>query len=616
MTPTVVLGRAADALAIALAALAIWTAGRGVFDNAWYSGLTVALGVAVVLLPGGRTDAVPSPLGTAARAALALAFAGLIAVWLRVMLAQEMFFVDITRAQHLMAWAAFALLAFVTWRAFGPPMALVMGAAAAWAALPFGADESWTRMAESLWYSTDGVFGRPVEVVGRIVLVYIAFGAVLQASGAGAVLLRLAFVATARMAGGPAHAAIVGSALFGTLSGAAVANVVSTGVFTIPVIKRAGFSPRFAGGVEAAASTGGQITPPVMGVVAFLMADLTGQPYLTVVLAATIPAALFYAALFLAVRVEARRLGVRATPPSEREPATRGDALRSLAFVAPLGVIVWLLVEGRTAQYAGFYALLTAFALCLALFPGFRHPRAWLAALVEAGRASAALMVVVAAVGFVVGVVNMTGVGLTLAQGILALSGASLTLSLVLVALGCLVLGMGVPSAPAYLVVAVVMGPALERLGVPTLAAHLFMLYFAVLSVVTPPVALAAFAAAPIAGAGPMKTGWAALRLAAPGFAIPFAFVAHPDMLLTDGVAPLGLAWGVGAFALAAWCIATALGRFDARRLAAWEAAARIGAAAAVLAPVPAVSAAGGAAALGLIALHHAGSVRRQEETP
>ena len=156
-------------------------------------------------------------------------------------------------------------------------MALVMGAAAAWAALPFGADESWTRMAESLWYSTDGVFGRPVEVVGRIVLVYIAFGAVLQASGAGAVLLRLAFAATARAwPAGPAHAAIVGSALFGTLSGAAVANVVSTGVFTIPVIKRAGFPPRFAGAVEAAASTGGQITPPVMGVVAFLMADLTG----------------------------------------------------------------------------------------------------------------------------------------------------------------------------------------------------------------------------------------------------------------------------------------------------------------------------------------------------
>ena len=268
--------------------------------------------------------------------------------------------------------------------------------------------------------------------------------------------------------------------------------------------------------------------PPVMGVVAFLMADVTGIAYVNIIVAAAIPAALYYVSLFAVVLIEARKQGIRPLPAEERPRLTATDWLQSIAFVVPLAVIVVLLSQGYTAQFAGFYALAAAFVLCVALFPKFRHPLAWWRALVSGGRTAATLMVIVAAVGFIIGVINMSGVGLQFAQGILAVSGDTLIVSLALIMLGCLVMGMGVPSAPAYLIVAIVMGPALEQLGVPTIAAHLFMLYFGVLSVVTPPVALAAFAAAPIAGSPPMATGVAALRLSIAGFIVPFLFVYHP----------------------------------------------------------------------------------------
>lgn len=596
-------GYIADALAVVLAALAVYTAGFGAFDNLGYSGVTVALGAVIVLI---RTATTPALFPI--HAVLAAVFLWLSWVWLGIMREQEMFFINISDAQLMMGWAAISLIGYVTWRSFGMPMLLVYLAVAAYALLIAG--ESWGRIAENLWYSTDGVYGRPVEVVGRIVLVFIAFGAVLQASGAGAVLLKLAFAATGRFIGGPAHAAIVGSGLFGTLSGSPIANVVSTGVFTIPIIKRAGFKPKFAGAVEAAASTGGQIMPPVMGVVAFLMADVTNIPYLQVVLAATIPALFFYASLFMVVLIEARRQGIGVQPAEEREPVTRQDWLQSLAFFVPLGVIVWLLLEGRTAQFAGFWALVTATVLCLVLFPGFRHPRAWLQALRDAGRTSGILMVIVAAIGFVIGVINMTGVGLQFAQMILGVSGTSLFLALILVMIGCLIMGMGVPSGAAYLIVALVMGPALEGLGLPTIAAHLFMLYFAVLSVVTPPVALAAFAAAPIAGARPMETGVEALRLSVAGFIIPFLFVAHPDVLVIEGMTVTGFVWAVAAFFGATWMFVTGFARHETAPLPVWQWALRLAAAVLILIPEPATSLPGLALAVGLTVLH------RMQATP
>jgi TRAP-type uncharacterized transport system fused permease subunit len=260
-------------------AIASTVSGIGVPDSIVVSGGTVVLGMLVMLLSGAAGQpsaehAIWPNLLNLIDLVLAVLFVVLILVWFRIMFAQEEFFIEISSLDNISGWLAFGILGWATWRFFGLPMVLVYLFAIVYVLagdyLPGifrGSSEHWTRVAENLWFSTDGAFGRPVEVVSRVVLIYILFGAVLQASGAGKVLLKFAYAATGKFAGGPAHASIVGSAMFGTMSGAAVANVVSTGVFTIPIIKRAGFRPVFAGAVEAAASTGGQIMPPVMGVV-------------------------------------------------------------------------------------------------------------------------------------------------------------------------------------------------------------------------------------------------------------------------------------------------------------------------------------------------------------
>ncbi|MCG6858658.1 MAG: TRAP transporter fused permease subunit [Salaquimonas sp.] len=582
------LDRIAAILAAFMSAFAIYVAAFGVFDNIIVSGLTVLIAVLYGFVSWRATETSPGPTWLlVAHAVLALVIIALFYDWAELMFEQEYLFVTISLAQDVFAWISFALIAYLTWRFFGMPMLLVIAAAGVYVLAPStfgGGGEHWTRVAENLWFSTDGVFGRPVEVVGRIVLIYVVLGAVLQSAGAGEVLLKIAFAATGRLAGGPAHAAVVGSAMFGTMSGAAVANVVSTGVFTIPVIKRVGFSPRFAGGVEAAASTGGQIMPPVMGAVAFLMADITGISYLKIIVAAAIPALMYYGSLFAFVSVEARRMNIKPLPKSERARLTRDDMVKSLAFWAPLAVIVAVLVTGRTAQNAGAYATAIAFVACLILFPEFRHPRKWWEALVDAGRSSAVLMVVVAGIGFVIGVVNMTGVGIMFAESVLAYSHSSLSIALVMVMLASLFLGMGVPTGAAYLIIAIVLGPAISSLGVPLVAAHLFVLYFGVLSSVTPPVALSAFAAAPIAGAKPMETGWAAVRLAAPGFIIPFVFIYHPDVLLiVEGATITGAVWACGAFAISTWGLVTGLVGWEGVALPYWQRAIRLAAGIAVL---------------------------------
>ncbi|WP_209428102.1 TRAP transporter fused permease subunit [Pararhodobacter sp. SW119] len=611
--------------AVALAGLAVYAAAFGVFDVTRFTAITVGLATTIGFLMLSLGESSTLDVGTAEpprpvpadlpRMALHLALATFSAWalwdWADVMLRQEAFFIRIAPMQFALGWAAIAAIGYLVLRFFGPVMLLVYVAAAVFILLPGdwgGAGVSWTRVANNLWFSTDGVFGRPVEVVSRVVLIFIVFGAVLQASGAGDVLLRMAFAATGRFAGGPAHAAILGSSFFGTLSGSPIANVVSTGVFTIPIIKRAGFTPRFAGAVEAAASTGGQIMPPVMGVVAFLMADVTGIPYLHIITAALIPAILYYLSLFVVVYIEARRLGIEPTRAADLPRITGIDWLRSLAFWVPLGVIIYVLMTGRTAQNAGFYALASALVLCLAFFPGFRDPRRWWSALAEAGRTSALLMIIVAAIGFVIGVINMSGIGLRFAEGVLALADTSLIMALLLVMGACLIMGMGVPTGAAYLLIAIVLGPALQRLGVPLIAAHLFVVYFGVLSVVTPPVALAAFAAAPIAGAKPMETGVEALRLAVAGFVIPFLFVFHHDLLLiVPGFSLAGLAWALALFVVATWMLATALGGWEGRRLALPERLARGAAGLVAIHPDPRLSLPALAATAALVALNARG---------
>jgi TRAP-type uncharacterized transport system fused permease subunit len=277
---------------------------------------------------------------------------------------------------------------------------------------------------------------------------------------------------------------------------------------------------------------------------------------------------MYYGSLFAVVYLESKKLGIKPIQVQDRVKLTRDDWLKSLTIFIPLTIIVAVLVTGRTAQNAGFYGMVCAFLLCLIFFPDFRHPKNWFHALVDSGKTSAVLMTVVAAIGFIIGIINMTGISLTFAEQVLSVASNNLYLALVFVMISCLIMGMGVPTGAAYLMIAIVLGPVLNGLGLSLLTAHLFVVYFGVLSVVTPPVALAAFAAAPIADASPFKTGLEATRLSIAGFIIPYMFVFHPDLLLVlDGFSFGGLVWALVIFSLAIWCIATALSGWESRPL-------------------------------------------------
>ena len=386
-----------------------------------------------------------------------------------------------------------------------------------------------------LWFSFDGVFGRPMATVVSTILIFIVFGALLELLAIDKVLVRLAMAATGRLRSGPAAAATVASGLFGTISGSAVANVVGTGVITIPLIKKHGFSPRFAAAVEAAASSGGQITPPIMGAVAFIMADVTNVPYLTICAAAAMPALLYYSGLFVAISSAARSMNLSGDDRPEINFSNK-ELSQAAVFVIALAGIVVMMVSGASPAYAGFVGVALAAVLGFALRPDLLFERqGWLKFIRSAGLISAQLVVIVGAVGIVIGVLNLTGVGLRFASLLSTLADQQLILSLALMAVACLLLGMGMPTVPAYLIIVLVMGPSLQKLGVSIVHTHMFVLYFGVLSAITPPVALAAFAAAPIAGSKPMMTALEASRLALPGFVIPFAFVYQPALLLGTG---------------------------------------------------------------------------------
>lgn len=398
----------------------------------------------------------------------------------------------------------------------------------------------------TLWYSFDGVYGRPMAVVSTTILVFIIFGSVLEAMGIGDVLLKISVRVAGGLRGGAAHAAVVASGLFGTISGSAVANVVGTGVITIPMIKRSGFKAKFAGAVEAAASSGGQLMPPVMGAVAFIMADVTGIPYLQICIAALIPALFYYASLFSFIAIEARVNNIPTVPLEERPKITRRDWLMCTGFIAPLTLVIVMLTQGTSPAYAGFWAVILSLFMGFAFTPKLlTDSTALIAMLKSSGRASATILVAVAAVGLIIAVMNMTGLGIRFAGAIQTLGEGSLFLSLIVMMFGCLILGMGMPTVPAYLIIILVMGTAVEGMGVPTIAAHLFVVYFAALSAVTPPVALAAFAAAPIAKASPLGIGAVCVRISLIGFLIPYVFVYEPSLLLITDFNALGFIWAI-----------------------------------------------------------------------
>jgi TRAP transporter 4TM/12TM fusion protein len=441
---------------------------------------------------------------------------------------------------------------------------------------------------DSIWYNYSGVFGNTTTIVLGLVWVYIIFGVLLEATGAGRALLRISLFLTERTRGGPAYAAIVASSLFGTMSGSTVANVVGTGTFTIPLIKQRGFKPEFAAGIEATASSGGQIVPPIMGAAAFLMSELTGIPYLQIALAALVPAFFYYVSLFINVGLEARKQGIEPLPVEQRVVLTWRDAIDALMFVIPITFIIATLISGRSPAYAGFLGILSALATGF-LNPEFRrNPFQLLRQLGVAGKSCGKLMVAIGVIGVIIGVMNLSGVGLNFASLILDFSKDSLFLALVFSMLGALALGMGMPTLPAYLIIVLIMGPAISNFGIPLLVAHMFVFYYGVASSLTPPVALAAYAAAPIAEASPLKTAVMAVKLGAAKFIIPFVFAYYPGMLLADFFDLNTFIWATTRLFFVIFLVSSVVSAFDIRRLSIWECALRLAASVAILVTTPA----------------------------
>ncbi len=374
------------------------------------------------------------------------------------------------------------------------------------------------------------IFGTPTGASATFVYLFIVFGAFLEVTGGGRFFIDLAMAMVGRFTGGAAKVAVVSSSLFGTISGHSVANVYGTGTFTIPLMKRFGYHPNFAGAVEAAASTGGQIMPPVMGAAAFIMAEFLGVPYLAVAVAAILPAFLYYLSVYLGVHNEAVKHGLRGVPAAEIRPL--GTVLRGGAhFALPVVVLIVLLFQGYTPFRAAFLATATLVAVSL-LRPATRlGPRRIWAALEAGARGSIMIAATVGCAGLIVGVLDLTGVGITFISAILSLSGGLHLPTLVLILLACFILGMGMPTAPAYIIAALIGAPTLVQMGTPPMAAHMFVFYGALLSSITPPVALAAYAGAAIAGGDPMRTGWIAARLGFVKILVPFLFVYNPVLL-------------------------------------------------------------------------------------
>jgi TRAP transporter 4TM/12TM fusion protein len=380
--------------------------------------------------------------------------------------------------------------------------------------------------------SPNGIFGLPIGVSAELVFYFILFGAFLERSGGGELFSDLAYSVTGRFRGGAAKTSVVSSALYGTISGSAVANVVVDGMITIPLMKRSGFNPAFASAVEAVASTGGQIMPPVMGAAAFILAQIVGVSYWEVAIAAAIPACLYYVALYFAIDFESVKRGLLGLSKAELPDVKTGLKLR-IHLLIPLAIMVYYIVSGEvTPVTAAFRAILVTVAVSFLRKATRMGPPRLLAALEKGAKEAVSVAVPCAVAGVVIGVVINSGLGLKFTDLMIYFSGGVLIITLILVMVAVIILGMGMPTSAAYLLAAILMAPALINLGVAPLAAHMFIFYFAVISMITPPVALAAYAAASIGEADLWETGIAAFKIAIPGFLIPFIFVYDNGLLL------------------------------------------------------------------------------------
>lgn len=403
-----------------------------------------------------------------------------------------------------------------------------------------------TRIVSHMYMTTEGIMGTPLGVSSTFVFMFILFGSFLDKTGVGEFFIDFAYALTGSTRSGPAMTSVLSSGLMGSISGSSVANTVTTGAFTIPLMKSVGYKPHYAGAVEATASTGGQIMPPVMGAAAFIMADFTGFPYISIVKAAIIPAVLYYIAVGTMVHLEACKLGLKGMP---RESLPKvSNILRKQGYLTlPLIAIIFMLVK----QYPPTMAALTgivigvivAFAASLIKKDNSFTPKDILGAMEAGAKGAVGVACACACAGMIVGVVTLTGFGLKIAEVIVLIAQGKLIPTLLLTMVSSIILGMGLPTTAKYIVLATMAVPAITKLGVNLMSAHLFILYFGVVADVTPPVALAAYAGAGIAGANSMKTGFQAFKLAIGAFIIPYIFVINPHLIMVDSVVGTTVNW-------------------------------------------------------------------------
>jgi TRAP transporter 4TM/12TM fusion protein len=498
--------------------------------------LALSLGAIFLLIPGSRRHVQRIPWYDALAAALGL----IVGLYVFVKFPEiSNSLGDIYTERVILGAITVILLAEACRRLVGWPLVIIASVFIFYAffAYLFPGDfygRGWSigRLATYLYLDANGIIGQPLQIGASIVLVFVLFGEALYAIGGAAFLSDFALAVMGRFRGGQAKIAIVSSSLFGNISGSAVANVVVDGAFTIPMMKKAGYPAPVAAAIEAVASTGGQIMPPVMGAAAFLIAEYLAIPYAQVALAALVPALLYYIALFIQVDLLAARNGIYGMPPAEL-PRFFPVLRRSAGFIVPLTVlIIWMFFLNRRPEVAGLLAVASALVVGF-LTPGVKlGPRELLKILINTGRGMLEIAAITGLAGVVIGVLQLTGLGFTLTLTLLNVGQNSTILLLVLTAIVSIILGMGMPTTAVYVLLAVLVAPGLSKLGILPIAAHLFIFYFGMLSMVTPPVCLASYAAASIGKTDPIRTGWEAMRLCAIAYVVPFLFVFSPALLL------------------------------------------------------------------------------------
>jgi TRAP transporter 4TM/12TM fusion protein len=420
--------------------------------------------------------------------------------------------------------------------------------------LLYGPPNSWTSMVESFFGKEEGLYGIPVGIMSSVLILFIIFAAFLTMTGIGDFFVRLATALAGRMTGGPAKVSVFSSALLGTISGSGVANVMMDGVFTIPMMKRIGYTATFAAAVEAVASIGGQIMPPIMAAAAFIMSDFVGVPFRQVALAATIPAVLYFFCVFVTVDFEARRLGLRKVPREEM-PDLRATLRHDGYLLLPLVALIWYLYQGFSEEMSALMAVGTTFLVSFVRRRSALGPVRLLKAFESGAQAGVTVAMAVAAAGLIIGCLFLSGIGMKFSYMLMTLSGGQLWVALIYTTFAAILLGLSLPTTAVYLTLAIIVAPGLVQMGVPKMAAHMFIFYMGVTSDLTPPTCLSPFAAAAIAGSPPMATAWQAMRLGAVLFIVPFMFVYSPELLMLGSWPEILFAFaraGLGIFCLAA----------------------------------------------------------------